>query len=55
MTQELEGYEAIEYAEQNGLPLSKYSDPMSGAQEGLTAEEARLVASEDPRLIHLAK
>lgn len=46
-------YEAIEIAEREGLTLSKYADPVEGAREGLTVEEARLVAREDPGLIYL--
>lgn len=49
----LTGYEAIAYAEQNDLTLSKYADPTEDAREGLTVEEARKVASEDPTLIYI--
>jgi hypothetical protein len=49
----LKGHEAIEYAERHGVTLNKYADPTEGAREGLTVEEARDVASEDPSLIHL--
>jgi len=47
----LSGHEAIEYAEANDLPLSKYADPTEDAREGLTTEEAREIAREDPSLI----
>ena len=47
------GYEAIEYAEANGLTLSKYNDPIEDAREGLTPDEARKIAREDPRLIYI--
>jgi len=50
----LEGFAAIEYAEANGLTLSKYADPIEDARDGLTADEARDVAREDPRLIFLS-
>jgi hypothetical protein len=49
----LSGYEAIEYAERHGLPLSKYNDPTEDAREGLTVAEARKVAAEDPGLIYI--
>lgn len=45
------GYEAIGIAEAGGLTLNKYADPTEDAREGLTVEEAKLVASEDPLLI----
>jgi len=48
----LSGYLAIEFAEVNGgLPLNKYADPIEDAREGLTVDEARAIAREDPRLI----
>jgi hypothetical protein len=49
----LTGYEAIEYAEANNLTLNKYNDPVEDAREGLTPDEARKIASEDPGLIHI--
>ena len=45
------GIEAIEYAENNGLGLNKYGDPLEGARNDLTPDEAREVAAEDPSLI----
>jgi hypothetical protein len=54
MTNKLSGFEAIEYAEANGLTLSKYNDPIEEAREGLTPDEARKIAREDPSLIHIA-
>jgi len=47
----LEGTAAIEFAEANGLLLNKYNDPIEGAREDLTPDEARAVAREDARLI----
>ncbi|HSH28633.1 MAG TPA: hypothetical protein VK971_01900 [Thiohalobacter sp.] len=47
------GYDAIEYAEQHGLTLGKYADPTEDAREGLTPDEAREIAAEDPSLIYL--
>ena len=47
------GWDAIEYAEARGVALSKYTDPTDDAHEGLTPDEAREVASEDPGLIYL--
>lgn len=49
----LTGYEAINYADENGLTLNKYSDPIEDAREGLSVDEARKVADEDPALIYV--
>lgn len=49
----LTGYKAIEYAEANSLTLSKYTDPVEEAREGLTVDEARKIAREDPSLIYV--
>jgi len=51
--QPLYGQKAIAYAEANGLTLSKYHDGLEGARNGLTVAEARKIAEEDPRLIHI--
>ena len=53
MMKTLKGYEAILAKERDpgGVMLCKYQDPISGAMEGLSAEEARGVAMEDPGLI----
>lgn len=47
----LTGYAAINYAEANGAPLNKYQDPTEAGLFGLTVQEAREIASEDPSLI----
>lgn len=47
------GWQAIEAAEQTGATLGKYADPIEGAREGLTVEQAREVAREDPALVYL--
>lgn len=49
----LTGLDAIAHAEAHGLRLSKYADPIEDAREGLTVEEAREVAAEDPSLIYV--
>lgn len=49
----MRGFEAIEYAEEHGLLLNKYTDPVEDAREGLTPDEARTVAHEDPTLIYI--
>lgn len=49
----LNGYEAINYAETNGLTLNKYNDPIEDARQGLTPEEARKIANQDPSLIYI--
>jgi len=50
----LQGWDAIKWAERLGFLLSKYNDPLEGPSCGLTVEEAREVAREDPSLIYLA-
>ena len=47
----LYGWDAIEHAEEHGLLLNKYDDPTEPAQSGLTVEEAKKIANEDPLLI----
>ena len=47
------GLDAINHAAEHGLTLSKYSDPVEDAREGLTVDEAREVATEDASLIYL--
>lgn len=49
----IHGTTAIDYAEAKGLTLSKYTDPTEEARTGLTVDEAREVAREDPSLIWL--
>lgn len=49
----LTGYAAIDAAEVRGVYLHKCSDPTEGERHGLTVEEAREIAKEDPSLIWL--
>jgi hypothetical protein len=49
----LRGFEAIEYAEKESLPLNKEQDSIDPAQTGLTIAEAEALALEDPDLIWL--
>ena len=52
----LTGRKAIAYAEEHGLLLCKYTDPVEEAREGLTPDEAREIireASGDCSLIYL--
>lgn len=49
----LTGHDAIAYADQHGLELSKYADPIEGSRDGLTVDEAREIASVDPSLVYL--
>ena len=49
----LEGFAAIDYAEENGLLLSKHSDPTEPARDNLTVDEAHDIAWEDFNLIYL--
>lgn len=53
MTTPLTGDSAIEFAESRGLRLSKYADPIEGYRTGLTPDEAREIAKQDPSLIYL--
>ena len=49
----LEGFAAIDYAEENSLLLSKHSDPTEPARDNLTVDEAHDIAWEDFNLIYL--
>ena len=48
------GHDAINFAENSGLTLSKFVDPIEDARDGLSIDEAREIAHEDPSLIWLA-
>lgn len=52
-TRTIDGLEAIEYAELHGVTLHKHADPTEEARGGLTPDEAREIAAEDPSLIWL--
>ena len=45
------GQAAIDHAEQSGLTLNKYADPIEEARDGLTIDEAEEVARVDASLI----
>lgn len=47
------GLEAIEVAEALGVLLCKYGDPIEESRSGLTPDEARDIARQDPSLIYL--
>jgi len=49
----LTGFEAITFAEREGLSLNKLADAIDEAQEGLSVAEAEAVAVESPELIYL--
>jgi len=49
----LTGFEAIEYAEKEGLTLHKSEDEFDPARSNLTIAEAEAIATEDPDLIWL--
>lgn len=51
-TYTITGHDAIRHAAALGLVLCKHSDPVEDAREGLTEDEAREVAREDPSLIY---
>ncbi len=47
----LTGFQAIDYAEQEGLTLNKAADRIDEGRSGLTVAEAEAIASEAPNLI----
>ncbi len=49
----LTGFQAISFAELEGLRLNKQADAIDEARTGLTVAEAEAIASEDPSLIWL--
>jgi hypothetical protein len=49
----LTGFEAIEFAEREGLTLNKAADHIDDAVEGLTIAEAEAIATDRPDLIWL--
>jgi hypothetical protein len=49
----LTGFDAIEFAEREGLALNKMADRIDGEVEGLTIAEAEAIATDRPDLIWL--
>jgi hypothetical protein len=49
----LTGFEAIEYAEKEGLPLNKAADAIDDEVLGLSVAEAEAIADDNPDLIWL--
>jgi hypothetical protein len=49
----LTGFEAIEYAEKEGLKLHKHPDRIDGPRVELSIAEAEAIATEDPDLVWL--
>lgn len=49
----LTGYDAIEFAEKEGLSLNKAADQVDPPRSGLTVAEAAAIADADPELIWL--
>lgn len=49
----LTGFEAIEFAEKEGLPLNKAADSIDEPAHNLSIAEAEAIATEDPDLIWL--
>lgn len=47
----LRGFEAIEFAEKEGLALNKAADAIDGPAHGLSVAEAEAIASDNPELI----
>jgi hypothetical protein len=52
-TKTVTGTAAIKLAAALGLTLSKYADPTEDARDGLSVDEARKVAADDPSLLHV--
>ena len=46
-------YAAIAYAEAHGVTLCKYADPVEGARDDVSIEEARAIAREDAGLLYV--
>ncbi len=53
MATRLTGMAAIEFAEHNGVTLSKRAEPGEPACDGLTPAEARKVAARNPELVYI--
>lgn len=49
----LTGFDAIEFAEKEGLRLNKAADRIDQGQTGLTIAEAEAIATDDPDVIWL--
>jgi hypothetical protein len=49
----LTGFEAITFAEREGLDLNKLPDAIDPAQQGLSIAEAEAIAVDRPELIYL--
>jgi hypothetical protein len=49
----LTGFEAITFAEREGVSLNKLADPIDEAQEGLSVAEAEAIAVDRPELIYV--
>jgi hypothetical protein len=47
----LTGFDAIAYAEREGLLLNKAADRIDDSRSGLSVAEAEAIATEDPELI----
>jgi hypothetical protein len=49
----LTGFEAITFAEREGLTLNKLADNIDDAQEGLSVAEAEAIAVDNPEQIYI--
>ncbi|MEX2140410.1 MAG: hypothetical protein WD894_14190 [Pirellulales bacterium] len=49
----LTGFEAITFAEREGLTLNKLEDAIDEPQQGLSVAEAEAIAVDSPELIYL--
>jgi len=52
MNTKLTGYDAINYAEAHGLKLIKSADAIESKRYGMSTDEAREIAAQDPSLVY---
>ena len=52
MNTKITGYDAINYAEAHGLPLIKSADAIESKRYGMSTDEAREIAAQDPSLVY---
>lgn len=53
VAQRIVGRAAIQRAEAEGITLSTYTDPTAEGRDGVSVEEARDIAREDPSLVYM--
>ncbi len=53
MATRLTGWEAIAFAERNGVALSVHADGCEAARDGVSVEEARRIAAKRPGRVYV--